>query len=306
MKKILLDTDIGPDCDDAAALALVNMYAAEGMVEVLAVTHCTSNPYGVGAIRAIDAWYGHDFPVGTLKDEGFLTGEQTERYNRPLALELPPERREAEAAVPVMRRALAACGDGEAELIAIGPLRNVAALLASPPDDISTLDGERLSARKCARLTLMAGCFELAAAPGMKLPRVEWNVEMDVAAARTVLERWHTGMVWCGWELGAQVITGRTLPMLPAGHPVRRAYELHGSAAGRPSWDLLTVQHACCPDCELTSEGEAGPVTMDGEGATSFRAHEGGAHRVLRLKCAPERIAGELDGWLLRGGRARA
>ena len=39
MKKILLDTDIGPDCDDAAALALVNMYAAEGMVEVLDVTH---------------------------------------------------------------------------------------------------------------------------------------------------------------------------------------------------------------------------------------------------------------------------
>ena len=78
MKKILLDTDIGPDCDDAAALALVNMYAAEGMVDVLAVTHCTSNPYGVGAIRAIDAWYGHDFPVGTLKDEGFLTGEQTD------------------------------------------------------------------------------------------------------------------------------------------------------------------------------------------------------------------------------------
>ena len=24
------------------------------------------------------------------------------------------------------------------------------------------------------------------------------------------------------------------------------------------------------------------------------------------LQCAPERIAGELDGWLLRGGRARA
>lgn len=304
MKRILLDTDIGPDCDDAAALALVNMYVTAGLAEVLAVTHCTSNPYGVGAIRAIDAWYGHDFPVGTLKEPGFLAGGQAERYNRPLALELPPERREAGDAVALMRRALAACGDGEAELIAIGPLRNVAALLMSPPDEHSALDGEALAARKCARLTLMAGCFEQAAAPGMELRHVEWNVEMDVPAARTVLERWHTEMAWCGWEQGVRVISGRTLSLLSAENPVRRAYELHGSAAGRFSWDLLTVQHVCCPDCELTSEGEPGTVIMDADGHTEFRAHEGGRHHVLRLARAPEAVAAELDGWLLRGGPA--
>ncbi len=52
-RRILLDTDIGPDCDDAAALALCILYARETGSELLGVMHCTSSPWGVGAIRSI-------------------------------------------------------------------------------------------------------------------------------------------------------------------------------------------------------------------------------------------------------------
>ena len=45
-KNIILDTDIGPDCDDAAALAMLNLYADQGLCRILGITHCTSNPYG--------------------------------------------------------------------------------------------------------------------------------------------------------------------------------------------------------------------------------------------------------------------
>ena len=58
IKNVILDTDIGPDCDDAAALALTTIYTRKSGARLLGVTHCTSCPWGVGAIRAILKWYG--------------------------------------------------------------------------------------------------------------------------------------------------------------------------------------------------------------------------------------------------------
>ena len=57
-------------------------------------------------------WYGAEAEVGTLKDEGFLSAPQTERYNRVLAPEVSPEEREAEDAAALLRRVLAAQEDG--------------------------------------------------------------------------------------------------------------------------------------------------------------------------------------------------
>ena len=39
-RNYILDTDIGPDCDDAAALALAVLYARRHGRRLLAVTHC--------------------------------------------------------------------------------------------------------------------------------------------------------------------------------------------------------------------------------------------------------------------------
>ena len=119
----LLDTDIGPDCDDAAALALAVCYARRHGNKLLAVTHCTSSPWGAGAIRAILDWYGaKNVPVGTLKEPGFLTGPEYERYNRALAESVSSAAREAEESTRLLRRTLAAQSDASAEFIAIGPL----------------------------------------------------------------------------------------------------------------------------------------------------------------------------------------
>lgn len=38
MKKIIIDTDIGWDCDDAGALALIHSLCNKGEAELLAVT----------------------------------------------------------------------------------------------------------------------------------------------------------------------------------------------------------------------------------------------------------------------------
>ena len=74
--KFILDTDIGGDVDDAAAVAMVNVWRDEGLLEPLAIINCISSRYGAGAIDAINTYFGHaDIPVGTYKEAGLLDME---------------------------------------------------------------------------------------------------------------------------------------------------------------------------------------------------------------------------------------
>ena len=64
--KIIFDTDIGGDCDDAGALAMLHRLCDLGECELLAVTACYASPYVAGCIDAINRYYGHVVPVGIL------------------------------------------------------------------------------------------------------------------------------------------------------------------------------------------------------------------------------------------------
>ena len=44
-------------------------------------------------------------------------------------------------------------------MLAVGPLRNIANLLQSQPDEISPLDGVALAAKKVKRLDIMGGMY---------------------------------------------------------------------------------------------------------------------------------------------------
>ena len=46
--KIIFDTDIGWDCDDAGTLAMLHRLCDKGEAELLAVTHCFATPYLAG------------------------------------------------------------------------------------------------------------------------------------------------------------------------------------------------------------------------------------------------------------------
>ena len=283
---IMLDTDIGPDCDDAAALALLNLYAHRGLCRVLCVTHCTSSPYGAGAIRAVNRFYGHDFPVGVTPRQGFLTGPSCLRYSRALSDTLPPALRHAEDAVPLMLRLLAHQEDHSVHMVGIGPLNNLADLLRADP---------ALVAQKCASFTLMAGCFPTEP-PLSSAPDVEWNIQMDVTAAHTVWELWQGPMTLCGWECGARVPCGAAMmTSLPPHHPVRLAYQLYTGGENRPSWDLLTVRHACMPLASGLTESAPGRILLDAAGHTAFIPDPTGPHRILRLSASPADLAQQLD-----------
>ena len=63
---IILDTDIGPDCDDAGAMAVLHVLANNNEAEILGIMCCTSSQWGAPCIDAINTYYGRGYlPVGT-------------------------------------------------------------------------------------------------------------------------------------------------------------------------------------------------------------------------------------------------
>lgn len=70
-EKIILDTDMGSDCDDVGALALLNEYSNTGNAEILGIIYSSGAiPYGVGIIDAINRYYdNHEIPIGANFDK---------------------------------------------------------------------------------------------------------------------------------------------------------------------------------------------------------------------------------------------
>jgi len=312
MKNIILDTDFGPDCDDAGALALLARYADMGLCRILGVGHCTSNPYGAGAIDATLEYLGrHDIPVGTWTGREFLNEDYCRRYNEPIAKRLPNRyiERPAEDVVRMYRRLLSKQPDGSVEYIAIGPLNSLSALLDSAGDDISPLSGRELIRAKVTKLTMMAGIFRpsdavRAAEAEEKCGRrieeyAEYNVVCDAAASMNVADNWPTPKAYLGWEAGLME-SGECLAEKPAEHPVRMAYELWNGAkrCRRCSWDPMTVVYAVAGAQPYVRDSAAGQIRFTAEGYTEFKPDANGVDRFAELTASDEEITAYIDGLL--------
>ncbi len=265
IRKFILDTDLGPDCDDCGALAILDRYHKEGRAELLGITHCTSDRNSINVIAAINEWFGVDVPIGQTDREGFLADPAVHmRYTKPLSEAYLTAHAPAkfESAVPLMRRLLAEHRD--VTLVFIGPLNNMSELLQSRADEASPLDGTALVKQSVSSVVIMGGFF---APPHAK----EFNIECDVPAARYTAAHCPVPLLFCGFEAGINVITGASLAASDAAYPVREAYRLYlENSFLRPSWDLVTVYYALEPQLDGWIVSEACDVRFGGDGSTAI------------------------------------
>ena len=151
---IIVDTDIGADCDDVGALAVLHCLANQYDIPILGIINCTSNVYGCGAIDVVNRYYGKkDIAIGMYEGKGFLDGPETLIYNKFLSEAYktdfyPVGEKRAEPATRLYRKLLAQAPEKGIVLVTIGPLNNVANLLKSQGDDISPKDGSTLVQEK--------------------------------------------------------------------------------------------------------------------------------------------------------------
>lgn len=252
--RLILDTDINSDCDDAGALAVLHALSRRGEVELLGVVCSVAVPWTALCVAAINEAYGRaDLPVALVQVPDFATSERYAPYRRhcanartwhggPLYNEVVggdwqaahPDWTPREA-VDLYRELLAAAPDNSVVICAIGTLTALEQLLDSGPEARSPLSGEALVAAKVRRLVSMAES---------PYPEGEdcFNWAMDKPAAARVVNDWPAPLTVSDW--GREVFTGRRfLAAAPETHPVARSLRVWfgNMEPQRPSWDQLAA-----------------------------------------------------------------
>lgn len=303
-KNIIFDTDMGGDCDDVGALYILHGAVTRGEARLLATMGCVSADAIAPALDAINTWFGRpDIPVGTLKDPGFLVGPH---YTAELARRFPhqlPGGKDYPDAVTLYRQVLAKQPDGSVVVVAVGPLRNLANLLRSRPDEASPLDGPALIAKKVKRLDVMGGTYP----PSANKKDGEWNFKQDPAAAALVCSAWPTPVLFNG-EGGSTCSGRRVTYEMPEHNPLTMAYRAFpgvGFAGDRLSWDpisCLVAVRGAAPWYEVVSGGVN--VVDAATGVNTWQPGSNRGHSYLVLKAPKPDVETSLED-LMVAGKAR-
>lgn len=280
-KQIIFDTDIGMDCDDAAALGILLNAHKRGECEILAITASTGREGATATVNAICDYYGvNGIPVGRMKR--MLQCDGVNNYARAVMEKYGTEDVETDA-VPLLRKTLAGAA-GKVSVIAVGPLSNLEELLKSKADEFSPLCGAELVKQKVDKLYVMIGSFSQNF--GGKRFR-EWNLLQDVPAARYVIENWGTKKVYLPHEIGAAVFTEMGQNENPVWYSMKNFAIANGvdisNGYRRESWDPVTCMIALNENNPLFIYSPEGTVTVDGDCVTLFEEKTGGLDKYLSV-----------------------
>ena len=207
---VIFDTDMGSDCDDAGALAVLHALADAGELRILAVIFSSGkNRYGVGTCDAINTYYGRgDLPLGQY--QGTDVGDPADSYTKAIATDT--ERfghdtvDQAPDLVSVYRKILHSQPDHSVTILTVGHPHGLVHLM-----------------RDHRAAELVQAKVNRWVAMGMG----GWNFQqMGMSAySKELLEEWPTPLFIS--PSGADIKTGnRQLPKTPETNPVREAYRL--------------------------------------------------------------------------------
>ena len=269
--RIIIDTDLSLWWDDATALGIANVLEQRGKVQILGVMSDVRNPVAAAALDAIDTSYGHSkIPVGAVADSAANTAPHG--YSDVLAEQLPHAIRnssQAQPAVQLDRRLLAAQPDRSVTVVALGGDTNLAGLLRSGPGQGSSLPGRALVAAKVKRLVIEDGLF-----PGGGPPLT--NEKLDIAATTLLIgsHGWPTPIAWVDGFTGIDTKVGATLcTSVPPKNPMRIVYTklFHCGPPGDGDWDGPTMLYAIEGASGIFSElGQGGAAVINSQDGLSW------------------------------------
>lgn len=294
--RLIFDTDMGNDIDDALALGVIHALQSRGECKLLAVTLSKDNEFAGPFVNLVNTFYGRgEIPIGvvhngkTPEDSPYIqkpaTAKDGDKLRYPHTL---LSGKDAPEAVGVLRQVLSQQPDASVAMVVVGFSTNISRLLDSPADQHSPLSGRELVARKCKLLSMMAGNF------AEKGRSKEYNVYIDAPAATNVFKNWPTPIVASGFEIGSVIkfpaISIERDFRYVKHHPLSEAYGLYQKMPyDRETWDLTSVLHAVRPDRGYFGVSSPGTIQVDDQQVTQFTAAPTGRHQYLTVNA--EQIA---------------
>ena len=279
---MILGTDWWTDCDDCVAVRLLTRAHKRGEIKLLGAV---INACAEDSVRSLDAFLTldgcPDIPIGIDLSGDDFGGKL--RYQPRLAeLSRRYEKNgDAEDGVRLYRRLLAEA-DAPVEMIEIGFLQTVAALLRSEGDDISSESGKELVAKKVKKIWVMAGKWD---ADGERENNFMRNARA-IAGGADFLELCPVPVTFLGWEVGHGVLSGGDI--LDTGDHLRTAMQDHGSSAGRHSWDPMLTLLALIGDEEAAGYRTVrGTARLDRKDGSNYFTEGEGLHSYV-IKTKPD------------------
>lgn len=308
--KIIFDTDIGGDCDDAGTLAMLHRLCDKEEAELLAVTHCFATPYTAGCIDAINHFYGRVVPVGINyndireNDRGVYAGALCEEFPNRYPADVFGTAEAAPDTLCVLRQILAAAEDDSITFVVTGNLASMARLVISSADDISPFTGRELIQKKIVRTVVMGGRF-FESWPMPVFPNGsdngepvtwEWNIRYsNLGDVRNAIDMWPGELVLSSYEIGSYIKTMIGYPArAPEDDPVARAYMLHNQGEGRCSWDQTAMLEAIRPGTYWNYHSY-GRITVNDEFVTHWNPSAEYKHTYLLPKADYETVRQVID-----------
>ncbi len=288
--KVIFDTDIGSDCDDAGALALLHNYADRGLAEIIGCVYSSGKvPYGAAVVEAINVYYGRPgIPVGASHDD--IVGDPVDKMQ---AEKLARDRtayghsivhnHDAPEMTLLNRRLLAVQPDQSVTYITVGHTKGLHDLLVSSPDEISSLSGEELIRKKISRWVALGA---LSAMNPQNQFAKDWNFFHNGTAPYTseLIKRFPVPAYFI--DAGSDVMTGRALKQTQPGNIVRDAYRdwlwnysQRTLDDQRPSWDLAAVYFSVEGTGEYLRDIGPGHLKFDVEKGSLWVAGENNMRR---------------------------
>ena len=318
--KVVFDTDMYTDFDDAGALACLHALADAGECEILATVSNTRDCMSVAMCEIVNAYYGRpEIPVGCAKEIG-KSGAEPEHVRRYDATVRKYAKwvkhlnsNDAPDANAVYRRVLAAQPDKSVVVCSVGFLTNLRRLLETKPDDISPLDGKSLVAQK-VKLWVAMAC---------KYPNGrEYNSENDAESSRIALENWPTPVVFTDFEYGRDCFAGRAIAesgradspvadVFAGNIPTRDEVRLNSALqlrrnygmGGRSAWDETAVLIAV-RGTDRYFNVERGTYRMVGKGGENeWAPDENGPHIRITEKLPKAEVGRIIDELMMRKPR---
>lgn len=294
--KVIFETDMGNDVDDALAIDMLFKYAEQGKIQLLGISSNKRDESSTQYIDALTQWYGMpELPIGYVVD-GVACNDAVDYAAKTVSLVdtagNPLFKRNHDSdghkmpSVEMYRRLLASQPDSSVTVISVGFSTNLAQLLTSQPDSLSTLSGSDLIAKKVTKLVMMGGEFTHNDESDSLIRHREYNVIKDIDAATAVFTQWPTPIVTSPFELGIDVCYPASSIEndfnWASSHPMVEAYKVYlPMPYDRPSWDLTSVLYAVEDTAGYFTLSPKGTIKVDHLGGTRFLPDENGTHRYL-------------------------
>lgn len=298
--KIIWDTDMQWDWDDAGALAILHAMADDGEVEILGIgssTRGAAGQWNPHTIDAINTYYRRsDIPIGkslsgpSLEDMyGQWVSTHGYYYN------LAPEQ-VWDDVIELYRKILSEQPDTSVVMVTVGYTSNMRDLLESESDEYSSLNGRDLIEQKVKFWSCMGGRYP---SSGGEANFQDWNGD-----AKYSIDNFPRPILGTSSETGNVSGAGSALEFTDDSNPVKGIYRKRLDEQGYPNtynhatWDLIATLVAARDPAlyfDITSSG-TNVITIEnnGEQTNEWQPEPDNGYRYL-IQTNPSYVSSVLD-----------